>query len=284
MNKKLDSNFFIYFIIIFLFIQILGIFTANYYFQMDAVRGVFTENPNDIINAFGIILEILVFTFLIIFLKRFFKKQNYLNFFEVMALFVGSIVVFDVFLPYFSAIGVTVLLFLIRNVLKRKKEYEKDLMWFNNFLLALAIAGAGSIIGLSLGVIPVVVFIILLAIYDIIAVFYTKHMVVLANMIIKKKLAFTFSIPTKKRVFQLGGGDIVIPLVTSVSFFYILIGKYTFIQAIIPIILIWLSSILGLVITFVILSKSKKIKALPALPIQTFLMLIVILYIFVCLL
>ncbi|MDD3178216.1 MAG: presenilin family intramembrane aspartyl protease [Candidatus ainarchaeum sp.] len=283
MTKKLDFNFFIIFILIFVFIQIIGLISANYYLNQDAVRGVFTEDPNNVINAFGILIEILIFTFLMIFLKRFFKKQNYLNFFEIMALFVGCVVVFDVFLSYYFALLISLFLLVFRNFLKFKKNI-KLLMWYNNFLLAISIAGAGSIIGLSLGVIPVIVFIILLSIYDIIAVFYTKHMVVLANMVIKKKLAFTFSIPTKRKVYQLGGGDIVIPLLTSVSFFYILIGKYTFIQTIFPIMFIWLASILGLVLTFVILSKSKKIKALPALPLQTLFMLFVIIYILIFLL
>jgi len=156
-----------------------------------------------------------------------------------------------------------------------KIKFKKINLWFNNFLLGIAIAGAGSIIGLSLGILPVIVFLILLSIYDIVAVFYTKHMVVLAKMFIKKKIALTFSIPSKKKIYQLGGGDIVVPLVVSSSYLFILLKHVSFEIAIIPIIGIWIASLLGLVWTFYVLQKGK-IKVMPALPPQAILMLIVI--------
>jgi presenilin-like A22 family membrane protease len=219
-----------------------------------------------------------------LFLKRFFKKTRYLSIFEFLALFFGMIVVLDVFLDYFAAILVSAILLLIRNYLGRHSSFKKILLWYNNFLLSLAIAGAGSLIGLSLGLLPVIVFLVLLSIYDIIAVFYTKHMVTLAKMFIKQKLALTFALPLKKKVYQLGGGDIVVPLTVSASFFFVLIRTYPFKVAIIPIILIWVASIVGLLGTFWYLSINKrKIKVLPALPPQAILILIsiIISYLFI---
>ncbi len=274
--KKIKSNsYLIYLILIFLVIQIIGLVVASYYSRTDAIKGVLTDDPNDIINALFIIGEILVFTGVVLLLKRFFKSGNYLYVFEFLALFVGIVVVLDVFVSYLLAIIISFVLLVIKRYMKDKVKFKKLLMWYNNILLGLAIAGAGAIIGLSLGLIPIIVFLVLLSIYDIIAVFYTKHMVVLAKMFIKKKIALTFSIPSKERVFQLGGGDIVIPLTLSASYFFILIKSFSFWVSIIPIILIWISSLLGLIWTFWIL-RTGKAKVMPALPAQTLLMLVVV--------
>jgi len=284
-DNNLNFRFIIFFIILFLFIQLVGLFTANYYSsQADLRLTIITDNPDDIINALAIIGEIILITAIILFLRRFTKKGNFLPIFEFLALFVGLIVVLDIFLPYISAVLVSTLLLIIKNYLKRHSSFNKILLWYNNFLLALAISGAGALIGLSLGLLPVIVFLTLLSIYDIIAVFYTKHMVVLAKMIVKQKLALTFTLPSKKKTYQLGGGDIVVPLTVSSSFFFVLIKSYPFGIAIIPILLIWASSILGLIGTFWYLSNNnRKIKTLPALPPQAILMLlsIIISYLFI---
>jgi presenilin-like A22 family membrane protease len=105
-----------------------------------------------------------------------------------------------------------------------------------NLALIFSISGAGAIIGASLGVFPVLIFIAIISIYDFISVFLTKHMVYIAKEITKTPTAFTLAFPykfkkpkkvvlegkkvTKKfHVFQLGGGDIAIPLIFSVSAF-----------------------------------------------------------------
>ena len=90
-------------------------------------------------------------------------------------------------------------------------------IWLRNLASILAAAGAGPLIGYNFGIIPVALFLVILAGYDIIAVFYTKHMVTLAKSITKKNLAFTFALPTTDHQFELGTGDMVIPLVFAVS-------------------------------------------------------------------
>jgi presenilin-like A22 family membrane protease len=284
MGNKINSQFIIFFIILFFSVQIIGLITANYYSSMDIRFTIINDDPNDIINAIAIILYILLVTGLILFLKRFFKKSGYLYIFEIFALLIGITIVLDIFLPYLSALLISFLLILIRNVLKANPSFKKILLWYNNILLGIAIAGAGSTIGLSLGIIPVVVFLILLSVYDIIAVFYTKHMVTLAKIFVKQNLALTFALPTKKKTYQLGGGDLVVPLIMSSSFYFVLIQEYSFITTLIPIILIWIASVFGLLWTFWFLANNKRnIKVMPALPPQAILMFIVIIisYLFI---
>jgi presenilin-like A22 family membrane protease len=271
-NNFLNKKFILYFIIIFIFVQIIGLFVSNYYIQNNLVTGIVTNNPNDIINVIFIVSYMLAFTIFLLVFKKIFKKTKLLLILEAIVFFSSLSVVFFIILPELAAYCLAIYLLIIKNIISK---YNKTSIWYNNFILALSLAGAGSILGLSFGIIPVMVLITILAIYDLIAVFYTKHMINLANLFIEKKVNFIFEIPTKERLFRLGGGDIAIPLLVSSSLFNILIIKYSLFISLIPIILIWIASIIGLIWTFYILS-TKKVKALPALPPQVCLMLVIL--------
>jgi len=275
-NTSFSTNFIIYLIVIFLIVQVIGIMTASYYSSFQDLRiALITDNPDDIINAIFIIVQILVFTGIILLIRRFSKKTGYLRFFEYMALFIGLTVVFEVFLLSVISLYLIVVLLFIKYLLDKHYSKKKAVYWYNNLLLAIAIAGAGSIIGLSLGLIPVITFLILLSIYDIIAVFYTKHMITLAKTFSKSKMALIFYIPTKEKTYQLGGGDLVIPLIVASSFYFFLIKSLTVNHALFYVFLVWLASLLGLFITFYLLKKYN-LRAVPALPIQALLMIVVI--------
>lgn len=262
----------IYFIILFVVIHVVGLFTANYYIQQGLNVGVFTNDPNSLLNSLLIVFYIIVLTTAMLLLKKVFKKGRFLYLFEYLALFAGCSIVFMTFLPEILAYFFALYLLLIKTIYN---EYKKTSIWINNILLAIALAGAGTMLGISLGIIPIMFFIFLLSVYDIVAVFFTKHMLVLAKAITEKKLAFLFVIPTKKKEFRLGGGDIAIPMMVSASLFNILLPKYYFSIVMLPILGIWISSILGLLITFYILDKTQ-VKGLPALPIQVLLMIVVL--------
>jgi presenilin-like A22 family membrane protease len=262
----------IYFIILFVVIHIIGLFTANYYIQQGMNVGVFTNNPNSLLNSVLIITYIIVLTAGMLLLKKVFKKGRFLYIFEYLALFAGCSIVFMTFLSEVLAYFLAVYLLLIKTIYN---DYKRTSLWINNILLAIALAGAGTMLGISLGIIPIMFFIFLLSVYDIVAVFYTKHMLVLAKTITEKKLAFLFVIPTKKKELRLGGGDIAIPMMVSASLFNVLLPKYCFFIVMLPIIGIWISSVLGLLITFYVLDITKA-KGLPALPVQVMLMMVIL--------
>jgi presenilin-like A22 family membrane protease len=100
--------------------------------------------------------------------------------------------------------------FAVMRVLKR------NIITQNAAMLA-SIIGVGAFLGSELGFLPAITLLTALTFYDIIAVFYTKHMVTLAKEVVKQRLAFTVAIPTRKHLFQLGGGDLVMPLVFTVA-------------------------------------------------------------------
>jgi presenilin-like A22 family membrane protease len=92
-----------------------------------------------------------------------------------------------------------------------------------NLATVLAAAGAGALFGTSFGFVPAMLFLVLISVYDYIAVFKTKHMVELADYMVKKDLSFTVTskavLPKEKkeRRMDLGSGDLMLPVMISVS-------------------------------------------------------------------
>lgn len=87
-----------------------------------------------------------------------------------------------------------------------------------------ATAGVGVVFGVSLGLLPVIAFLVLLSVYDFLSVFATKHMVEMANFIIKQDLAFTVTARgpppkpgMKEQRIDLGTGDMIAPIMVEVS-------------------------------------------------------------------
>lgn len=100
-------------------------------------------------------------------------------------------------------------------------------------------AGVASIMGISFGILPVIIFLIALAIYDAIAVYKTKHMISLADAVTEQHLPVLLVYPKdegysfkkqkgikkeldsgkEREALFMGLGDIIIPSVLAVSAF-----------------------------------------------------------------
>jgi len=256
-------------VLIFVVTQILGIMVGTTLIgeiaSGDLVQPtVVTDNPDDPINAVALIASILVFTGMLLVFMHFFKGAGLFRIMELFVLFTTSTIVFASFIPevafLFSVQLVALRIVLPKNIALR------------NLAAIIAVAGVGALIGVTLGVIPVLVFLILLSVYDFIAVFKTKHMVTLAKGISGRNLAFTVAIPTKKHQFELGTGDLVMPLVFAVSVMKANQGL-GFPTYVIPAAFVLFASLAGLLLTIAYLSKRIG-RALPALPPQAALMIV----------
>ncbi len=268
MKKKL----FIQLIAIFLITQIIGLVVGFELVKEGVSVGIVTENPEDVINAFALIAYILIFTFILLLLIKFLKKWSYYLFklLEVIVIFGTATIVFGVFFYYVViAVALALLLVILRIVLRKN-------ILLRNVSSIIAAAGAGAVIGVSLGIIPVLLFIVMLAVYDFIAVFKTKHMVTLAKNITKKNLSFTFALPTKEHTFELGTGDMVIPLTLAVSVLASTSQSLAFPSNFVAPIIVLIGSLVGLTLTIQFSSKNIG-KALPALPPQAIIMLFMLL-------
>jgi len=264
----MESKVFRQLIIIFLITQFLGLYVANALIQEEIhVSGIVSDNPEDLANPLGLIVYILIVTAILLIAIKYFKSLLLIKIMEVLAVFGTSFIVFGaIFSDAVPALA------LIAIVTGARIFFRKNLL-MRNVASIVSAAGAGSLIGISMGVMPVLLFIALLSVYDLIAVFKTKHMITLAKSVTKENMAFTVAMPTKKHQFELGVGDLVIPMVFSVSVLKATNPSLVFPWNFFPAAAILLASLLGLLWTIDFISKRIG-TALPALPPQTALMIL----------
>lgn len=258
----------VFFVSFFLIVQIFGLYLGNGYLNLintGQAEPAFS-NPENIGNSLFLFGYIIAATIAIIIIVRYVKF--FIRIVEVVAVFAGTFLTFYILFP--QNILVDFVLALILNVWRIMRPSGL----LQNLSLALVIPSIGALIGTSLGVIPSLLFIVLLSIYDFISVFITKHMIYMAKEITKRPSAFALSMPYKfkklktivsgKRelkkklhVFQLGSGDMVIPLMFAVS----VLSTYGFIQALI--------TVIGSAVSFFFMLYffTKKPRPLPAIPI-----------------
>lgn len=264
---------------IFLITQFLGLFVGSRYIaqiQVGQAAPVF-NNPERPENSFLLIFYILIATGILIFVIKF--RAVLIRVVEALAILVTSMITFNFLFPIdfpFVSFG-----FILAVVLTAWKILRPSIV-SQNIALIISVAGAGAVLGASLGIIPVLIFIVLLSIYDFVAVFVTKHMVYIAKEIVKRPTAFTAAIPTKFKksvqfvtgdkkirkkihVFHLGGGDIAIPLMFAVS----VLGKFTLLHALLT--TVGSAIMLFTLFSFVLGRPGRPLPALPWISIGTIL-------------
>ncbi len=214
--------------------------------------------------------DIIIFTALFItfsFILLRFKKLSAisLKFFLILVVFSGSQIVVGSFIkfPWELISGLAVILFFIfaRNVL------------IHDLGILLGIAGVASLLGITVSPEISLILLIILSFYDIIAVYWTKHMVYIARGMIESGSIFGFIIPFNigdffynrsearqkigEKFMILGSGDVGLPLIMASSLTVISLQ-----QAIVTSIF----SLIGLFITHLIFVNQKSRKPMAALP------------------
>ncbi|MCD1295381.1 hypothetical protein CUJ83_10260 [Methanocella sp. CWC-04] len=195
------------------------------------------DNPESIWNPIFYILLILVFTGVLLLIIKYQVKwliQGFIAFAVfstlVYVLFGLSVLAMPDILPEYALLGslggsllFTVLMFF----------YPE---WFIIDIVGILIAaGASAIFGISLAVIPTILLLVILAVYDFISVYKTKHMITLAEGVMDLKLPILFVLPRKlnysfarsrrksieqgseREAYFMGLGDAVIPSILAVS-------------------------------------------------------------------
>jgi presenilin-like A22 family membrane protease len=206
-----------------------------------------------------------LFTFLIFrFLKRKVIKGKIYKIFFIIASFFGSLLFFESFFP--EPIPLILIFLLIFWWMRGPIVLNQDL------LMIFSLAGIGASIGLSLEPEMMVLILIILSIYDFIAVYKTKHMVKIAEEMIETGtilgLIFPFEVsgffkninevkPGEGKFLILGGGDVAFPLIFSVSLL-----KFGILESFITAIF----SLFGLFANFLLFIFQKERKTIPALP------------------
>jgi presenilin-like A22 family membrane protease len=193
------------------------------------------QDPGSVANPFIFIGILLGFTVLLLLLIRY-RFQKFITAIIMVSIFFTFVYIFGAityaFLPegWPSLIGPFLLALLATVVLFRYPEW-----YVIDSLGILIAAGVASIFGISLEIIPVIILLIILAIYDAISVYKTKHMITLAEGVLDMKTPILFVIPKRKDysyikegagrlgegeergAFIIGMGDLIMPSILVVS-------------------------------------------------------------------
>ncbi len=260
-------------VLLFALTQVLGIFVTLRLFKLLKVLEIKLQP----ISLSSFLIYFLIVTLLILALLKISRgKAGFLlQILFILAVFFGLDILFSTFIvepgAAILAAGLVALRFLQPTVL------------LHNLVVIGGLAGIGGMLGLSLSPRDVIILLVILSIYDVIAVYKTKHMTKMAKEMIKKRVILGIIIPEKiselrasmtevekdkipiikapklgkaGRFMILGGGDLALPLllITSVAH-----------QNIWRSIIVLVFALLGLILMHLIFIKLKR-RPIPALP------------------
>ncbi len=205
------------------------------------------EDPESVATPIWYFGLLILVTIVILFMIRI-RKRNVLKHVILMAFGLTLLMVFDVlfllvsdalgldaaiaiWVSFISAIAVATVLTILL--------YKYPEWYIVDFVGVCVAAAVAAILGISLSILPVFILLIILAIYDAISVYKTKHMITLADAVTQERLPVLLVVPTskgysflqqkslkeqikkkeKRDAVFMGLGDIAIPGVLIVSAF-----------------------------------------------------------------
>lgn len=259
--------------VVFLATHLLGLYTAYQYIALGYKKTIPPISPNPY-SAAGIFLGLVAVSTFIVFLIIKYLGWKPIKIFFAFVLFAGILPIFDLFLPAYASLGLTLGIIALR--------FLRPSIISHNLAIAISIAGVSAYLALTLNVLTVILILAGLSIYDLIAVFKTKHMIKLAKSMMRGGVPLSIVAPRALKVeekedkvyevSQLGTGDVALPLVFSIT----VLVEYGMVSALI----VSLSALAGLLIAFLWISKLKKpIPALPPISILSLIGFILALYI-----
>ena len=193
-----------------LFVQIIAIILVM---PMQAAGLVAFEDPESVANPLIFIGMLLAFTLVLLFLLRT-GGRRFIALFIGFALFMTFLYIFGALsLLLFGATAAAAAGTLIGAVAATALLYLYPEWYVIDTLGVLISAGVASIFGISLAVLPVLVLLVLLAVYDAISVYRTKHMITLAEGVLDTKAPIMVVVPKRadysfrKEGLNIGGGE-----------------------------------------------------------------------------
>ena len=227
-------------------VLIMGLFFVVIHFLALLFTGTFQdagmeafEDKDSVFNIVYILIIMLVFTLAILVIAKYWKKQ-FIQFIILGAIGYTTFYVLypllDIFLSFVVSIVLAVIFSIILVIVLVK--YPE---WYVIDICGIIVgAGAIAIFGISLGVWLVLILLVVLAIYDAISVYKTKHMIDLADTVMDLRLPVLMVVPKvrhysllketktikeklrdddERDAFFMGLGDIVMPGILVVALY-----------------------------------------------------------------
>lgn len=193
------------------------------------------EDPKDTGNVIVWVAIILIFTAFIFLVIRLNKKWIIQAFILITVGWTLAYVFYAFFSMFLMAPGTNLILTIVISSALTVILYKFPEWYVIDITGVILGAGSASIFGISLEIVPVILLLVVLLIYDYIAVYQTKHMVALAEGVMDLRLPILLVIPKhwnysfraekfdkeEREAFFMGLGDAVMPtlLVVSANFF-----------------------------------------------------------------
>jgi presenilin-like A22 family membrane protease len=245
-------------IFLFLMVQLIGIYVAS---------SLMIRSPELLaVQEISLITFLAIFsmTVILIFLAMKFLKHKFG--FKLLFIFLILVGSRTVFASIFSANIATILSFVLMFL-----WLALPYVFMHNIAIIFAISGISTELGFSVSFTTMVILITLLSIYDVIAVYKTKHMVKMFTSLMNKGLLLSLIIPyelknwlmptnkvrPKKGFMLLGTGDLAFPLILAVTALKFSLTTSLFIVG---------GSTIGSILVFYLLTHQPQVRALPALP------------------
>jgi len=265
MKTRINLNLFLKEAFFFVLTQVLGVFIVLRVYQIPELRETVEAQASEL-SPIQFLLSFLIVTLIFLLLLPLFKKSPiFLKVLFGLSLLVGLDVLIGAFLGEPRALIFSFVLVILINF------YPKII--FHNILFSCSLAGIGALLATSFSPIAVIIILTVLSVYDLVAVYLTRHMVKMAKIPAEKGVFFGLVLPKKTAMFLkdkpalklgkksdlflLGGGDIVLPMVLVGS-----VAKTNLVDGII----VGLFSLLGLFLMNLLFSFREKGQAMPGLP------------------
>lgn len=193
------------------------------------------QDPESVANPFIFLAILLGFTaFLLVLIK--YGRKNLIAWVIGISIFLTFGYIFAAMVPMVMGAGYAEIAVMAALAVAATVLLYRYPEWYVIDALGLLLAaGVASIFGVSLGTVPVILLLVILAVYDAISVYKTKHMITLAEGVIDLKTPILFVIPKKRdysfiregigklgdggerSAFIIGMGDLIMPSVLVVS-------------------------------------------------------------------
>jgi len=221
------------------------------------------ENPEAVENSLYYFVLILIFTgFILLIIRK--RRMKFLKGFFLLLIFYSLFVtlspVISSFPSFILSLSITVLV------------YSHPEWWVIDLTGVLLSAIAIALFGISMGVLPAIILLVVLAVYDFISVYRTEHMLSMAKGVLDLKIPILFVIPVSKgysfirggregAVF-LGLGDVVIPSILVISSNFYLEAPRVLLMNLISLCTL-IGTLIGFFTLFFLTSRGKAHPGLP---------------------
>ena len=204
-------------------------------FPVQASGIVAFQDPQSVANPVIFIAILLVFTAVLLVLIRYDLKRLISAIIGISIFFTFAYIFAAIVFALMGPTDLATIVMIVLSILATVLLYKFPEWYVIDSLGILIGAGVASIFGVSLDILPVLILLILLAVYDAISVYKTKHMITLAEGVIDLKTPILFVVPKRRdysfiregigkladggerAAFIIGMGDMIMPSMLVVS-------------------------------------------------------------------